>query len=94
MILQLTLGSDVPKAYSMNNQEQESEVREDLDTILTAMEADGGGIDLVSVDNGIVIVRFKGTCVFCPSIGMTLKFGITRALQDTLPWIKEVIKVQ
>ena len=72
---------------------QELEVKQVLKTLLPAMEADGGGVDLVSVNDGIVLVKFKGACLLCPSIGMTMKFGITKTLQDKLPWVKEVIKI-
>ena len=72
--------------------EKEIEVKQVLKTLLPAMEADGGGVE-VSVIEDIVTVQFKGACLLCPSIGMTLKFGITKTLQDKLPWIKEVIKL-
>lgn len=72
---------------------QELEVKQVLKTLLPAMEADGGGVDLVSVNDGVVSVKFKGACLLCPSIGMTMKFGITKTLQDKLPWVKEVIKI-
>ena len=52
------------------------------------MEADGGGIELLSVIDDIVTVQFKGACLVCPSIRMTMKFGITKTLQEKLPWIK------
>ena len=64
-----------------------------MKTLLPAMEADGGGVDLVSVNDGVVSVKFKGACLLCPSIGMTMKFGITKTLQDKWPWVQEVIKI-
>ena len=83
--------SGVQKILKMSS--QELEVSQVLQTLIPAMEADGGGIDLVSVKDGVVSVKFKGACLLCPSIGMTMKFGITKTLQDKLPWIKEVIKL-
>ena len=73
--------------------EQEIEVEKVLKTLQPAMEADGGGIELVSVKEGVVRVRFKGACLLCPSIGMTMKFGIEKALRERLPWIKTVTKI-
>jgi Fe-S cluster biogenesis protein NfuA len=71
---------------------RELEVKQVLKTLLPAMEADGGGVELVSVVDDVVIVQFKGACLLCPSVGMTMKFGLTKALQEKLPWIKQVIK--
>jgi Fe-S cluster biogenesis protein NfuA len=74
--------------------EKEIEVKQVLKTLLPAMEADGGGVELVSVIDDVVTVQFKGACLLCPSIGMTMKYGITKTLQEKLPWIKEVTKIK
>jgi len=73
--------------------EQEIQVQQVLKTLLPAMEADGGGVELVSVQDDVVTVKFKGACLLCPSIGMTMKFGITKTLQAKLPWVRDVLKV-
>jgi Fe-S cluster biogenesis protein NfuA len=64
-----------------------------LDTIRPAMQADGGDVQLVSVDGGTVSVRLKGMCLFCPSASLTLKEGIERTLRDQLQWITSVVRV-
>lgn len=64
-----------------------------LDSLRPAMEADGGGVDLVSVVDGVVGVRLKGTCLMCPSASLTLRIGIERTLRTRFPAIKEVIRV-
>ena len=69
------------------------EIESVLNTLRPAMEADGGGVDLVSVLDGVVAVRLKGTCLMCPSAGMTLSFGIERALKERFPSIEKVIRV-
>jgi Fe-S cluster biogenesis protein NfuA len=73
---------------------KEIEVNQVLQTLLPAMEADGGGVNLVSVADDVVTVQFRGACLVCPSIAMTMKFGITKTLQEKLPWIKEVVKTK
>jgi Fe-S cluster biogenesis protein NfuA len=73
--------------------EKEKQVQQVLKTLLPAMEADGGGVELISIQDDIVSVKFRGACLLCPSIGMTMKFGITKTLQDKLPWVKQVIKI-
>ncbi|HZY38977.1 MAG TPA: NifU family protein [Mucilaginibacter sp.] len=70
--------------------DKEKQVQAILKTLLPAMEADGGGVELFSIDSDIVHVRFSGACLLCPSIGMTMKFGIEKTLKEKLPWIKKV----
>ncbi len=66
-----------------------------LDRVRPALNADGGGIEFVDLDEekGILRVRFHGACQGCPMSAITLKMGVEMAVQDTLPQIKEVIAV-
>ena len=58
-----------------------------------AMQADGGDVELVSVEDGIVCVKLKGTCLACPSSNLTIKHGIERTLKEKLSWVIEVVRV-
>lgn len=71
----------------------EAQVRESIERLRPAMNADGGDIEVVSVVDGAVSVRLKGTCLVCPSSSLTIKQGVERALKEQLPWVTEVIKV-
>jgi len=64
-----------------------------LDTLRPAMEADGGGVDLDCICDGVVAVRLKGLCLDCPSSDMTLRLGIEKTLKTRLAWVKSVIRV-
>lgn len=64
-----------------------------LDEIRPALQADGGGVDLISVVDGIVSVKLTGACGGCPMSTMTLKMGIERVLKEKIPEIKEVVSV-
>jgi len=64
-----------------------------LDRIRPALQADGGGVELVDVNEGVVKLRLTGACGGCPMSAMTLRFGIERALKGQIPEIKEVIAV-
>jgi len=64
-----------------------------LETLRPAMQADGGDVELVSVENGIVSVRLKGTCLSCPSSSLTMKHGIERTLKEKIPNIISVIRI-
>jgi Fe-S cluster biogenesis protein NfuA len=64
-----------------------------LNTLRPAMEADGGGVELIAVECGRVDVQLKGMCLDCPSAGLTLRLGIERTLKEQLPWVIEVRRV-
>ncbi len=50
------------------------QVKEVLDKIRPSLQADGGDIELVNVnDDGIIEVRLTGACAGCPMSQMTLK---------------------
>lgn len=64
-----------------------------LERIRPMLQADGGDVELVSVEDGIVSVRLTGACGSCPSSTMTLKMGIEKAIRDEVPEIKAVEQV-
>jgi Fe-S cluster biogenesis protein NfuA len=64
-----------------------------LAKIRPALQADGGDVELVGVDNGVVKVILKGACAGCPMSTMTLKQGIERILKEEIPEVKEVVAV-
>jgi Fe-S cluster biogenesis protein NfuA len=66
------------------------QVKQVLDKIRPSLQADGGDVELVDVENGIVKVKLKGACAGCPMSQMTLKNGIERLLKNEIPEIKSV----
>lgn len=66
-----------------------------LDLIRPAVQADGGDIELVDVNesSGQVHIRFHGACHGCPSAPMTLQHGIERNLREKVPEVKTVVAV-
>ena len=68
-------------------------VEEVLNKIRPALMADGGGVELVNVDDGVVSVRLTGVCGNCAMSTMTLKHGVERMLKSELPEVKEVLAV-
>ncbi len=54
------------------------------------LQRDGGDIELVEIEEGIVKVRLTGACKGCPMSQMTLKQGVERALMKEVPGLKEV----
>jgi Fe-S cluster biogenesis protein NfuA len=61
-----------------------------LDQIRPMLIRDGGNVELVSIDEGIVKVRLQGACAGCPMSQMTLKNGIEKVLKDKIPEVKAV----
>ncbi len=64
-----------------------------LAQIRPALLADGGDIQLVDVNEGVVTVRLTGACGGCPMAAMTLQHGIKQVLKEQVPEVKEVIAV-
>jgi len=70
------------------------EVQQVIDKLRPYLQRDGGDVELVDVEDGIVKVRLTGACGTCMSATLTLKMGIEQALLDELPGkIKEVEQV-
>ena len=64
-----------------------------LEHIRPALQADGGDVELVNIEGGVVMVRLTGACGSCPMATMTLKNGVESILKREVPGIKEVIAV-
>jgi len=64
-----------------------------LNKIRPSLMADGGNVELVGVDSGVVKVKLTGACGGCPMSQMTLKMGIERILKKEVPEIKEVVAI-
>lgn len=72
---------------------EKEQVQSVIDKIRPALQADGGDVELVEIDGGVVKVRLQGACAGCPMSQMTLKNGIERILKQELPDVKSVESV-
>jgi len=56
------------------------------------LEADGGSIELIGVDEaaGVVTVRLTGACGCCPHAAMTLQNVVERRIKEEVPEVKKV----
>lgn len=70
------------------------EVEEVLESVRPMLIADGGNVELVDIDDGVVKVRLVGACVSCSSSTMTLKMGIEKALKKAIPMVRCVEAVE
>lgn len=80
----------------MAENDEKVKVNEDLlkqviDAIRPSLEADGGDVALVDVDeNGVVSLELSGACAGCPMSEMTMSMGIERVLKDNVPGVTRV----
>lgn len=64
-----------------------------IDQIRPMLQRDGGDVELVGVDEGVVTVRLQGACKGCPMSQMTLKNGIEKFLKQQVPEVDRVESV-
>ena len=69
-------------------------VEKALKELRPQLQADGGDIELVEVEDGIVKVKMKGACAGCPMSTMTLQWGVENFLKKKIPGIVKVEAVQ
>ncbi|HUG74634.1 MAG TPA: NifU family protein [Acidimicrobiia bacterium] len=65
-------------------------LNETLEYIRPALQADGGDLVLLGVEDGTVNLQLVGACGGCPMSTMTLTAGIERILLDRVPGITAV----
>ncbi|MBW1772529.1 MAG: NifU family protein [Deltaproteobacteria bacterium] len=70
-------------------------VEEALNKVRPSLQADGGDVELVEVNDadGVVKVRLQGSCAGCPMSQMTLKMGIEKILKQNVPEVSRVESV-
>ena len=70
------------------------QVEQVIEIIRPAIQADGGDINLLDVDetSGVVTVELTGACVSCPASTITMKAGIERIMKDRVPGVTAVVQ--
>ncbi len=63
-----------------------------LDVIRQSLQADGGDVALVDVDDesGTVTLEMQGACAGCPLSSFDMSEGIERILREHVPGVKRV----
>ncbi len=78
----------------MKKRDVEKEIKDVIDRIKPYLEGDGGGIEYVKFEDGIVYVRILGACVGCSLIDIDIKEGIETMLMDEVPEVIGVSQIQ
>ncbi|MBF0705928.1 MULTISPECIES: NifU family protein [Bacillaceae] len=71
----------------------QEQVQDVLNKLRPFLLRDGGDVELVDIEEGVVKVRLMGACGSCPSSTITLKAGIERALLEEVPGVTELEQV-
>ena len=74
----------------MNTEEQVIDV---INRIRPYLNSDGGDVEFVKFENGIVYVRLVGACAGCAMQDATLKDGLEALLLEEVPGVIEVVNV-
>ena len=56
-----------------------------LNRVRPFLQADGGDIELMTVNGNSAEVRLTGMCAGCPSAHMTLHVGVEAAIREEIP---------
>jgi Fe-S cluster biogenesis protein NfuA len=73
--------------------ELQERVQAALEEVRPALQMDGGDVELVGVDAGIVRVRLLGACGGCPMATMTLVGFVEERLKTRVPEVHQVVNV-
>jgi Fe-S cluster biogenesis protein NfuA len=66
------------------------QVAQYIEDVRPQLQADGGDIELVDVENGTAKVKLKGACSGCPMSTMTIHWGVENYIKKRVPEIKKV----
>lgn len=69
---------------------KKEDVNKALDKIRPSLQMDGGDVELVDIDGGVVSVRLTGACHGCPMANLTLKMGIEKVLAEQVDGFEEL----
>jgi len=72
---------------------QKDDVEAALERIRTGLRVEGGDVQLVDIEDGIVKVKLQGSCAGCPFSQMTLKNFIEKEIKKSVPGVKGVVAV-
>jgi len=70
------------------------QVEQCIEEVRPQLQADGGDIELLEVENGVAKVKRKGACAGCPMSSMTLQWGVINCIKKRVPQIVKVEVVQ
>jgi Fe-S cluster biogenesis protein NfuA len=70
-----------------------AQIEDVIETIRPALHADGGDVEVVDFEDGIVYLQMQGSCGGCPLSTATLTLGIEAELRRHVPEVEGVVTV-
>jgi Fe-S cluster biogenesis protein NfuA len=55
-----------------------------IEKVRPSIKLDGGDIQLIAIQEGVVYVQLQGACVGCASSGTTLKYGVEKQMKTLI----------
>lgn len=77
----------------MQNEDVIERINQILNKLKPYLNSEGGDLEFVKYEDGIVYIRMLGACVDCYSLDSTLKDGIEAILVERVPEVIEVRNV-
>ena len=74
----------------MEYTEKEKQVIKTIEKIRPYIQADGGDVSFIKLEDDIVYVSVMGACIGCTALEQTLKEGIGALIMDEVEGIKDV----
>lgn len=71
----------------------EDKIKSIIDELKPFLISDGGALEYIKFEDGIVYVKLGGACVDCDFLDVTLKDGIEQMIMNEVPEVKEVRNV-
>lgn len=78
----------------MTDQELHRQIEQVFEQIRPNIQMDGGDIEFVKFEDGVVYVRLHGACIGCPASSYTLKLGVEEALKEHIAEVRDVIALE
>ena len=76
-----------------NRKHIEKRIIDIIDHLKPFLISDGGSIEFIKYEDGIVYISLGGACADCQMLDLTLKDGIETAIMEEIPEVKEVINL-
>lgn len=68
----------------------ETRIARALERVRPYLGSHGGDVKLLAVNDGVVRLRLEGTCHGCPSLTLTMKLAVERAIEEVAPEVSRI----
>ena len=77
----------------MDIKKQENKIKEIINSIRPYLLNDGGDVEFVKYEDGIVYLKMLGACSNCSIIDVTIKDGIESTIMEEVPEVEGVVNI-